>query len=336
MSPVCGRAPLRPRVVPCVAALLAFAACGPETPQNGSNGSIDAVVAQLESLAFVPLGRTALDSPIDVGADVDLLIDRFEITSREWERLFGDEDPIPASFSSLLEAQGEPRAGATQPASWATDVPAVGMTLDEARRAASLRGMRLPTVEEWMWCAVGPRTRRLPAGRQQLGLANTLELGLFRATPVGVFESGQTPETAIFDLLGNVWEWTEPPPMVGGWTTINADAWPASGGAAAPAWVMGGSYLTPLKVLFSPDRAVLAQATTLNHRAPDVGVRCAVEASVFLAALPREARLGRDARQRLQIVGQRWGARATALLGAMAEADPGNAWVASLLLGATP
>lgn len=333
MSPVCGRAPRRPRIVPCVAALLAFAACGTDRPENGS---IDAVVTQLESLAFVPLGRTSLDSPIDVGADVDLLVDRFEITKGEWERLFGDEDPIPLSFSSLLEVREKARGSATQPTSWATDIPAVGMTLGEARRAAGLRGMRLPTVKEWMWCAVGPRTRRLPAGRQQRGLANTLELGLFRATPVGVFESGQTPETAIFDLLGNVWEWTEPPPLSGGWTTINADAWPAQGGAAAPAWVMGGSYLTPLKVLFSPDRVVLAQATTTNHRASDVGLRCAVEASVFLAGLPREVRLDRDARERLQIVGQRWGARATALLSAMAGADPGNAWVASLLVGATP
>jgi hypothetical protein len=47
-------------------------------------------------------------------------------------------------------------------------------------------------------------------------------------------------------------------------------------------------------------------------------------------------RLDREVRERLHIVGQRWGARATALLGTLAKEDPGNAWVTSLLMGATP
>ena len=182
--------------------VLGGAGCGEPPGSTPLDPAAAAVVRSLERLAFVPAGRTALD--IDVGVDVDLLVDRFEVTEALWAELFGEEDPRPGSFASFAARQ----VGAAPPESWILEAPAVGMTLAEAGEAAARRGMRLPTFEEWLWCAAGPRSRRFPAGRQQRGLANTLELGLFRPTPVGAFESGQTPDTGLFDLLGNVWEWT--------------------------------------------------------------------------------------------------------------------------------
>ncbi|MEM9802973.1 MAG: SUMF1/EgtB/PvdO family nonheme iron enzyme, partial [Planctomycetota bacterium] len=273
---------LRVALVAALLASLSSACRGADeidAPEVGTE--LTRTIARLDSLAFVPGGRTSLVSPLDVGVSVDLFVDRYEVTVGEWRRLFDGADPIPPTFRDLSVE----RATATLPGSWRSDVPVVGMTLAEARRAAELRGMRLPTFEEWMWCATGPRSRRLPAGRRQRGLANTLELGLFRATPVGAFESGQTPDTGIYDLLGNVWEWTEMPTLVG-WTATNPDAWPADGGAGAPAWIAGGSFATPERVLFTRDRVVHARATTVEHRGFDVGMRCVAEAWAYLDGLP--------------------------------------------------
>ena len=259
-------------------------------------------------------------------------MDRFELTEARWSELFGAEDPRPDRFRSFARRQ----VGAAPPEAWIDQAPAVGMTLEEAREAARRRGMRLPTFEEWLWCAAGPRSRRFPAGRQQRGLANTLELGLSRPTPVGAFESGQTPDTGIFDLLGNVWEWTEPAPPRAGWSTIDADAWPVGGGAGAPAWVLGGSFSTPEQVLFTRDGVVLAMGTTLAHRASDVGLRCVVEAGPHLLSLTApEGPLPDGARARVIAVGRRWGPRSAETLRQALADDPTNPWAQALLEGAS-
>lgn len=294
------------------------------------SGDTERTIARLENLAFVPRGRTVLDIEIEV--DVDLLVDRFEFTEALWLEMYGEGDPRPESFATFAARQ----IGAGSPERWVTQAPAVGMTLGEARETARRRGMRLPNFEEWLWCATGPRSRRFPAGRQQRGLANTLELGLVRATPVGAFESGQTPDTGIFDLLGNVWEWTEPPPPPSGWTTLDADAWPADGGAGAPAWLLGGSFSTPEQVLFTRDGVALAMGTTAGHRASDVGMRCVVEAAEFLGALAAEAvPLPASARARVSAVGARWGFRSYEALEVARRAAPKSPWIESLLQGAS-
>ncbi|MEM9379097.1 MAG: SUMF1/EgtB/PvdO family nonheme iron enzyme [Planctomycetota bacterium] len=301
---------------------------GSASGEATSGGAAAAIVSRLESLAYVPGGETAIDSPIAVRIEFDLLVDVYEMTVGEWADLHGDADPIPAAFR-----QTDP-AGAARPASWETDVPVVGMSLEEARAAAALRGMRLPTTEEWIWCAIGPRSRRYPAGRRQRGLANTLELGLFRRTPVGAFESGRTPRTGLFDLLGNVWEWTEPPLPAGDWTVANAGAWPIDGGRSAPAWVLGGSYLTPTRALFARDRSIFAHGVTEQHRASDLGLRCVAHAGIYLEGLPDLGPLEAGLRERLRAVGARWGTRSTGILELVNEADGTNRWIYELLAGA--
>ncbi len=316
-------------VLLCLLGALLPPACADWEREGTLGAEAEGVIESLESLAFVPNGRTALD--INVGVSVDLLVDRFEVTEAIWGELFGEDDPRPENFTSFVERQ----VGAAPPDEWILQAPAVGMNLAEAREAARLRGMRLPTFEEWLWCASGPRSRRFPAGRQQRGLANTLELGLVRPTPVGAFESGQTPDTGIFDLLGNVWEWTEPPPPPAGWKTIDADAWPVGGGSGAPAWILGGSFSTPEKVLFTRDGVALAMGRTQGHRGADLGMRCVMEATPFLVALaPPDRDLPEAARARVVAVGARWGFRSLAALEAARAAAPESPWVEALLVGA--
>lgn len=329
---------------PLAAAILAvgpavgLAACldAPD-PESASvpTGPIELAVHELERLAFVGAGRTSIDSPIDVGSDIDLLVDRFELTVREWRRLFPAGDPIPDAFRSTTLANDS-----LYPREWALDVPVVGASLEDARVAADRRGMRIPTFEEWMWCALGPRSRRFPAGRNQRGLANVVELGLGRVSPVGAFESGQTLDTGIYDLLGNVWEWVEPPlPTEGGWRTLDGElAWPVSGGRDAPTWVMGGSYATPARPMYAPDGTLYAEASSFGARSSSIGFRCVANAEEYLRRLtvrvaPED--LDPDLRRRVIAVGERWGGHAAVSLRKLAGQLGGMTVVHLLAEGAS-
>jgi formylglycine-generating enzyme required for sulfatase activity len=77
--------------------------------------------------------------------------------------------------------------------------------------------VRLPTEAEWEKAARAsinnPKSqienRKYPWGNEWLeDHANIEETGLKQTSPVGIFPKGATPETNLFDLSGNTWEWT--------------------------------------------------------------------------------------------------------------------------------
>jgi formylglycine-generating enzyme required for sulfatase activity len=92
--------------------------------------------------------------------------------------------------------------------------PVVGVCWFEARAycawlsAQTGGAYSLPTEAEWEAAARG-LARRVYAysNDYDTNRCNTFETHIRRATPVGVFPGGQTPE-GIADLSGNVWEWT--------------------------------------------------------------------------------------------------------------------------------
>lgn len=272
---------------------LLTAACGVDPLAARGRGPLD----ELERLAFVARGRTPRDAALDVGVDVDLLVDRFEVTREHWlevQRLEqGPWGPGPSG-----------------------DLPATHVLVEEARTFARRRGMRLPTDFEWLWCAVGPRASPYPFTRPQAGIVNmrTAGLDLGRPTPVGTFEAGRTPDTGLYDLHGNVRELTL--------TAVRPEG-VATGPVTEVVFAAGGSFDTPPSPTFGrvPQDFVLLDRISGFERLSDVGLRCVAPAAEWLRA--HGAALARsDWRERVVAVGRRWGGRAAPLLTELA-AEPG-------------
>jgi formylglycine-generating enzyme required for sulfatase activity len=92
--------------------------------------------------------------------------------------------------------------------------PVVGVSWYEARAychwlsATSRQNISLPNEAEWEAAARRDRPWAYVYGPEfDPFKGNTAESHLLRTSPVGVFIGGQTPE-GVYDLSGNVWEWT--------------------------------------------------------------------------------------------------------------------------------
>jgi len=124
-----------------------------------------------------------------------------------------------AEFEAALERQWQAKRE-TEPRFWRDarfnhpSQPVVGVSWYEARAycgwlaAQTGLAVRLPTEVEWEAAAGGRDGRRYPWGEAWDRLrANVYETRVKRASPVGAFAVGDTPE-GIADLAGNVAEWT--------------------------------------------------------------------------------------------------------------------------------
>jgi hypothetical protein len=88
------------------------------------------------------------------------------------------------------------------------DHPVVYVSLEDARAYATWANKRLPREEEWQYAAQGGEAGLCyPWGDEwQYERCNNGEYG--STTPVTHFPTGRSP-FGIYDLCGNVWEWTE-------------------------------------------------------------------------------------------------------------------------------
>ncbi|MEM8984412.1 MAG: formylglycine-generating enzyme family protein [Pseudomonadota bacterium] len=160
------------------------------------------------------------------------------------------------------------------------DHPVVHVTRTDAEAFARWAGGRLPTEEEWEFAAAGKADgdpRKSPDGANVwqglFPLANSRRDGYEGTAPVGRFEPNAN---GLYDMIGNVWEWTASP-----YTPSHSDADrnragpngldPAQPGVPVGS-VKGGSYLcsTSYCIRF---RAPARQAQDLQFGTSHIGFR---------------------------------------------------------------
>ena len=125
-------------------------------------------------------------------------IDKYEVTNREYQKFLQDTQypELPGHWQdeNFPDGQG--------------DLPVTNVTWTEAFAYALWAGKRLPTEEQWEKAARGPDGQLFPWGDEyQKGWANVGVDGSKALAKGGSFPKDVSPYQ-VFDLAGNVMEWT--------------------------------------------------------------------------------------------------------------------------------
>ncbi len=175
-------------------------------------------------LADLDLDPPGLDDFVPVG-DGSFAIGRYPVTNRQYRRFIDAGGYAPENEDKWWSQEGRDwkrKTGQSEPYYWDNTrfnrptQPVVTVTWYEANAYCAwltsvLQSVgqqveaRLPTAAEWQQAA-GPD--RYPWGeRFDAANANTEESNLNQTTPVHMYPAGASP-TGVWDLAGNVWEWT--------------------------------------------------------------------------------------------------------------------------------
>ncbi len=199
-------------------------------------------------------------------------IDRTEVSQARYDRCA----VVGACAPSRTHATDERVVGAA--------LPVTGVTFADAEAYCRFVGGRLPTEAEWERAARGDDGRRLfPWGvvfddrlanhGGLAGRAADVDGARFLA-PVGSYPAGQSP-FGVFDMAGNVWEWTRDRFRPGSYEddVAVAPTGPESGGGRI---VRGGSWRSSPLSLRVTTRLPVAE----TDHGPDLGFRCVYDATV--------------------------------------------------------
>lgn len=158
-------------------------------------------------------------------------IGRYPVTNKQYRRFVEAGGYAAENEKRWWSEEGQKykrQEGWTEPRLWNNSCfnhdtqPVVGVSWYEANAywawlTEDLRGRgvigagqtaRLPTQAEWEQVARAADGRAYPWGRDfDAARANTAESSLGQTTPIWMYPDGRTPE-GVWDLAGNVWEWT--------------------------------------------------------------------------------------------------------------------------------
>ena len=162
-----------------------------------------------------------------------------------WQWRTQNEILGPREFGGVFETPNHPQVGV----SWYEAVAFCHWF------SAQINGIvRLPSEAEWERAARHTDGRIYPWGNEfDAANANTAESYLDQTTPVHLYPDGVTPE-GVWDLSGNVWEWTN---------DVAKEGW---------IWVKGGAY-------YRGSDGVTSSARLRNNpylRSDYLGFRCVV------------------------------------------------------------
>lgn len=157
----------------------------------------------------IPAGEFTMGS--DVGDDDEkpahtvtleaFEMDMFEVTNADFAKFVEETD-----YQTDVEKAGE--AGWRAYAEGKDNHPVIKVTWNDADAYCQWAGKRLPTEAEWEKAAKGEEGFLYPWGNEwDPDKANVKESGFRGTVAVGSFAEGASPY-GVFDMAGNVWEWT--------------------------------------------------------------------------------------------------------------------------------
>jgi len=158
------------------------------------------------------------------------------------------------------------------------DLPVSCVTQEAAATFCKWAGKRLPTSAEWEWAAAGREARRYPWGSSPPTKGVCFKLINFAKDPlpppphtcvVGTSPADKTPE-GVFDLGGNVMEWTSTPYVF----RNDHEDWRS--GQKGDVIVRGGASLFESEKILRTDYWEVAAAGSANDT---YGFRCAKSAN---------------------------------------------------------
>lgn len=130
-------------------------------------------------------------------------IDKYEVTNLQYKKFIDDtQRRSPGHFRNRTFPQGK------------ADHPVTYVSWYDAKTYCEWAGKRLPDDKEWEKAARGTDGRIFPWGAEfSIDRANTPVRWAAMyvqgdTTPVGAFEGGKSPY-GLYDMTGNVWEWTD-------------------------------------------------------------------------------------------------------------------------------
>lgn len=151
-----------------------------------------------KTMVYVPRGPFFYGTQDERKEAGGFYMDQWPVTRREYARFLKEcGRKAPPHWVDDPEAQG------------IADHPVTYVSWHDAQMYAERFGKRLPTEIEWEKAARGDGdARQWPWGNEfSAGRANVKESGIGATAPIGQYPSGASPYD-LFDMAGNVWEWT--------------------------------------------------------------------------------------------------------------------------------
>ena len=105
------------------------------------------------------------------------------------------------------------------------ELPLTNVTYDQAIKLCKSKGKRLPTAREWTIACGGPNGTAYPYGEKYVKGACRVD----QSYSTGPVPSGSMPKCVsvygIYDMSGNVWEWTKSEGFEAGTKYVRGGSW---------------------------------------------------------------------------------------------------------------